>query len=311
MTPAIAVAVASHGRPIRLRWLLNALEEQSLPRASFEVIVVHDDDYGDLLAAHPLGATEVVAPPSGPAVKRNLGWRAASAPLIAFTDNDTRPPADWLAHLVEAAERHPGAIIQGATQPDPDEAELLRTPHPRTVHVDPPTVWAETCNIAYPREVLERLGGFDEAGLPAIGGEDTDLAWRAREAGVAYVAAPQALTFHMVEPMGLVAMARFTWRWRQLPALVKANPGLRENPVFWKTRHGWFLLALAGVLGSRRHRAALVLTLPWIRYARPLYGYGPRARLRAVAELPSQAVLDAVEVTALAVGSAQHRTLFL
>jgi hypothetical protein len=93
--------------------------------------------------------------------------------------------------------------------------------------------------------------------------------------------------------------------------MVKANPGLREHGIFWKTRHGWFLLALAGALGARRHRAALLLALPWARDARPSYGPGPRGRLRAVAELPGQAVVDAVEVTALAVGSAEHRTLFL
>ena len=301
----------SRGRPLRLRWLLNALEEQTLAREQFEVIVVHDDDYGDLLRSHPVGAREITAPPSGPAVKRNLGWRAARAPLVAFTDNDTRPPRDWLANLVEAAERHPGAVLQGATRPDPDEAELLRAPHRRTMDIDPPTVWAETCNIAYPRAVLDRLGGFAEAAFPGVGGEDADLAWRAREAGIAYLAAPQAVTFHMVEPMSLVSRARFGWRWRQLPAMVRANPGLRQHGIFWKRRHGWFLLALVGLLGARRWPASLLLALPWAREARPLYGDDPRARVRGVVELPGQVVVDAVEVAALAVGSAQYRTLYL
>ena len=34
--PLITVAVASHDRPLRLRWLLNALEEQTL--TDFEVV---------------------------------------------------------------------------------------------------------------------------------------------------------------------------------------------------------------------------------------------------------------------------------
>ena len=38
--PAASVVIASHGRPLRLRWLLNALEEQTLPRAEWELIVV-------------------------------------------------------------------------------------------------------------------------------------------------------------------------------------------------------------------------------------------------------------------------------
>jgi GT2 family glycosyltransferase len=311
--PVVAVVVPSRGRALRLRWLLNALAEQTLPRAAFEVIVVHDDDYGDLLATHPLGVREIAVPPCGPAAKRNRGWQAARAPLVAFTDNDCRPPADWLERLVAAAREHPGAIVQGATRPDPDEADLLRAPHARSVAIDPPTLHAQTCNIAYPRAVLERLGGFDEHALPGVGGEDADLAWRAREAGVDHVAAPDAVTFHMVETPGLVARARFGWRWRQLPAMVRANPGLREHGVFWKTRHGWFLLALAGAAAAlgRRRPAALLLCVPWAREARPSYGPGLRGRVRAISELPGAAVVDAVEVAALAAGSVEHRTLFL
>jgi GT2 family glycosyltransferase len=309
--PRISVVVPSHDRPLRLRWLLNALQEQTLPREDFEVVVCHDSAYGDLVAGHPVDAVEVVAPPSGPAAKRNRGWRASRAPLVAFTDDDCRPPPDWLERCLAAAARHPGAVVQGATRPDPDEALLLRAPHARSVTIDPPTVHAQTCNMLYPRAVLERVGGFDEEGFPLIGGEDADLAWRARRAGAPYVAAPEVEMFHMVETLTLWQRARFGWRWRQLPAMVKRNPGLREHGIFWKTRHGWFLLALLGLLGARRTPLALALALPWAADARPRYGPGPRGRLRAVAELPGQALVDGVEVAALAVGSVQHRTLFL
>ena len=43
-TPLSAsVVVPSHGRPLRLRWLLNALEEQTYAEP-WEVVVVHDYD---------------------------------------------------------------------------------------------------------------------------------------------------------------------------------------------------------------------------------------------------------------------------
>jgi GT2 family glycosyltransferase len=304
-----AVVIPSRGRPLRLRWLLNALLEQTT--GDFETIVVHDDAYGDLLDTHPLAPREIVLAPCGPAAKRNAGWRAATAPLVLFTDNDTRPPPDWVERMLAAATVHPDAVIQGATKPDPDEAELLRAPHHRTVNIEPPTLHAQTCNIAYPRALLEHLGGFDEHLLPGIGGEDADLAWRAREAGADHVAAPDAVTFHMVETPSLLDRARFGWRWRQLPAMVKDNPGLREHGIFWKTRHGWFLLGLGGALAARRFPPALLLVLPWAREALPSYGPGVRGRVRATSELPSQALIDGVEVAACAVGSAEHRTLFL
>jgi GT2 family glycosyltransferase len=317
-TPRIAVAVASHARPLRLRWLLNALAEQTLARESWELVVAHDSGADSeterLLREHPAVDRHVTfSGTRGPAELRNAAWRATSAPLVAFTDDDCRPPADWLERAARAGRED--AIVQGATRPDPDEAALLRAPHPRTVRIDPPTWSAQTCNIVYPRTVLERLDGFDAQGLPLCAGEDTDLAWRARALGVAVVGAPEVVTYHCVEAMGLWPRARFTWRWRQLPALVRRHPELRrELPlgVFWKPRHAAFVLALAGLAAARRSPlAAAVLAAPWARAALPSYGAGPRGRLRAAAELPGQAVIDGVEIAALAVGSARYRTLFL
>ncbi|HEX2085576.1 MAG TPA: glycosyltransferase [Solirubrobacteraceae bacterium] len=311
----IAVAVASHARPVRLLWLLNALEEQTLPRERWEVVVAHDSGPAShterVLAGHPLAAAGVLrhvtlSRPGGPAELRNAAWRATTAPLIAFTDDDCRPPPEWLERALAAARSAPGAVVQGTTRPDPDETGLLRAARVRTMWVDPPAWQAQTCNIVYPRAAVERAGGFDERDLPLCAGEDTDLFCRT---GAPLVAAPGVLTYHAVEPMSVVARVRFAWRWRQLPALVARHPELRRHAelgVFWKRRHARFLLALAG-LAARRP----ALALPWALAALPSYGPGVRGRVRAVSELPGQALVDAVEVAALAQGSARHRTLFL
>src|SRR5690349_14883396 len=157
LTPLVSVVVPSHDRALRLRWLLNALEEQDLD--AFEVIVAHDSADGTeaVLRDHPLARAGVLralrfAPGStGPAAKRNAGWRAARAPLVAFTDDDCRPPRDWLANALRAARATPGAVVQGATAPDPDERNLLfRAAHVLTQRVDPPDPWGQTCNIVYP-----------------------------------------------------------------------------------------------------------------------------------------------------------------
>src|SRR5687768_10147356 len=125
---AVSVVVASHGRHLRLRWLLNALEEQTLDRARWEVIVVHtydDRTAARVLDSHPLNEAGVlrqmsVEPGTGsPSKQRNIGWRAARAAVIAFTDDDCRPEADWLERLLAAAEKAPDAVVQGRTRPDP------------------------------------------------------------------------------------------------------------------------------------------------------------------------------------------------
>jgi hypothetical protein len=322
--PELSVCVASHERPLRLRWLLNALAEQDLPRERWEVVVCFDDageETARLLAGHPLARAGVLralrlAPGTATAAaQRNAAWRAARARHVLFTDDDCRPPAGWVGGALAAAGRTPDAIVQGATTPDPDELGLLRAPGWRSIEVtDPPVTWAQTCNVLYPRAALEAVGGFDE-GLRTT--EDTDLALRVRATGVPMVGAPEVLTHHCVEVPGLVARVRATQRWLDVPRLVRRHPQLRRNfplRVFWKPRHallGPALLGLALAATSRRRLPALLLVVPWARAAAPSYGPGPRGRLRAVAELPSAALVDVGEVTALARGSVRHGSLVL
>jgi GT2 family glycosyltransferase len=319
MTPRLTVAIASHERPLRLRWLLNALEDQTLPREDFEVVVCFDDagdETARLLAEHPLDVHSIrlAAGTGRPARQRNAAWHAGRAPAVVFTDDDCRPPADWLERATAAIERHPGAVVQGATRPDPDELMvLMRAPHARSLHVDPPTAWGETCNIAYPRALLERLGGFDEGFEIAC--DDTDLLQRALRAGASLRAAPEMLTHHAVLDEPWRARARATWRGQHVARVVARHPGVRRDfplGVFWKRRHATLALALAGAPLARRAPAVCAaLALPWARDALPSYGRSPRGVARAVSELPGRAVADAAEMAAVARGAVRHRTLVL
>jgi GT2 family glycosyltransferase len=316
-----AVCVASHRRPVRLRWLLDALTHQTIE--DFEVVVCHSDgpdsETAALLDDHALGERLRVVAPAGrsdPGHQRNRAWRAATAPVIVFTDDDCRPPADWLERLLATVEAQPGAVVQGAVRPDPDEAHLLHlAPHARTLHVDPPAPYAQCANIAYPRELLERLGGFDERTPPLQGGEDTDLAQRAMATGAAYVGAPDALTWHAVAPGSLTARVRSLARWQHLAYVVARHPRMREHlfaRVFWRPSHAALPLALAGLAGARRRPLrALLLALPWALLARPRYGGSPRGVARAASELPGRLVVETAELAVAVRGSARYRTLFL
>jgi GT2 family glycosyltransferase len=323
--PRISVVVASHDRPLRLRWMLNALEEQTLDRSLWEVVVAHDSsglETEELLHSHPLAAAGVLRhltfdPGPGPAIKRNAGWRAARGPVIAFTDDDCRPPADWVERALAAADRFPGAIVQGTTQVDPDELEVKhRAPFARSQEVTPLVPWAQTCNILYPREVLERVDGFDES-LPLAAGEDTDLAFRARDLGVDYVAAPEMLTYHAVEAVTLPARLREVWRWQHLAFVPKRHPQVRSYLAgggwFWKESHVRLPFALVGLgfLAARRPLVGAALIAPWAVNSMPSYGSSPRGRLRALSELPTHAAIDASELAAMVRGSIRHRCLLL
>jgi glycosyltransferase involved in cell wall biosynthesis len=317
--PEIAVVVPSHDRPVRLRFLLNALEEQTLEQGRWEVVVGHDSagpETEELLRTHPLAAAGVlrhVTLPSAtapPGANRNAAWRLTRAPVIAFTDDDCRPPPEWLERALTAATMHAGSIVQGATLPDPTEDHLL-SPYRRSQRIDPPTAFAQACNIVYPRELLERLGGFDEE---MHLGEDADLALRARKAGAGYVGAKELLTYHAVTNPFLMDHLRGLRRWGDLPQLIARHPEhRREYPLrmFRDRAHALFALALLGAALSRHRQRYWALAIPWAGYAVPPHGPTPLGRLRAAFHMPGRALSQAVEMAVIARGSVKYRTPFL
>lgn len=313
--PAVSVVVATRDRARRLGSLLAALVDQTLPRESFEVVVVDDASSDATPSALANGAVEVALRherPRGPAAARNTGWRAARAPLVAFTDDDCRPEPGWLRAGLAAAAGAPGALVQGRTRPEPaDEHRLGASPRARSIRIDSLGPFYETCNVFYPRELLERTSGFDER-ITTPGSEDTDLALRAFEQGARAVFAPAAIVNHAVSEPTLAQAVRFTRRWRTLAWLVKRHPSLRGRFPWhgrvWRESHGRLLLAAAGLgLGARRP-TFLLWCLPYLSYR---HGWRPRGLARSLAELPGVAAVDLAEVAVLAAASARNRVLFL
>jgi GT2 family glycosyltransferase len=315
---ALSIVVASRDRPLRLRWLLNALADQTLDRGLWEVVVCHDStgrETDELLASHPLALEGVLRSARHnrrtAGAGRNLGVEMASAPTVVFTDDDCRPPSNWLANVWDAVQRHPGAIIQGPVEGDPDESAMRRAPYPRTVSFTAvPTPWAECCNIVYPRELVQRVGGFAD---DVDSCEDTDLNVRARRAGPRYVGAPRMLTYHAIDDGGVGAWVRSSRRWRFVPWLLGRHPELRRQitlGIFWKREHLFLLGAIWGLSSARRKPLRLLLAVPWA-LSRGTHGPGARGRLRDLTELPGWAAIDAAELLALLQGSVEHRTLVL
>ena len=248
-------------------------------------------------------------PARGPAAARNAGWRAAHGRLVAFLDDDVVADPGWAQAVLEAHRRDPSALVQGRTDPDPDElraAGVFR----RSRAVTGPDPAYPACNIAYPRRLLERLGGFHE-GFRRPSGEDTDLAWRARASGAPALYEDGARVRHAVYPGGLVGLMRDAARWEDAVLALKRNPALRSayrHRIFWQESHELLLAAAAGAALARRTRGlSLALAAPYARhYAR----HHPRAA-GALAALPGYALVDAAEVLALLRGSLRYRTLVL
>jgi GT2 family glycosyltransferase len=313
--PEVSVVVPTRFRETRLAFLLDALAVQTLAPERFEVIVVRADDAlaGPLTVAPAGLAVRFLESPRGAAGQRNAGWRAAGAPLIAFTDDDCRPAPDWLERLLAATDGA-DSFIQGRTEPDPDEWRRLRG-FARTIDVTAFDVWAPTCNMAYPRELLERVGGFDERFVEAWG-EDTDLALRARAAGARQVYEDRARVWHAVHPRTLAVALREGTARNTIPIVVARHPRLREAlhfRVFLLMSHALLALGIVGLLlAGRRPYLGSAAFIPYVRHHLHGSGLGPVGLLRWLAfSAPRSALIDATEMAASAAASARHRSLVL
>jgi glycosyltransferase involved in cell wall biosynthesis len=314
--PDVSVVIATRDRPARLAAALESLEAQTIGTERLEVIVV-DDGSGpetqEVLARLKDGGPGprvIHLSGVGPAAARNAGWRAARAPLVAFTDDDCEATPTWLESILAVASASPRAIVQGVTTPIPRESDVLRRPFSRTRLIEERNPWFATCNIAYPRELLERLNGFDEL-FPEALGEDTDLAWRAIEMGATTEFAPGAVVHHAVEDLGAAGYMRHALRGADAVYAFRRHPGLRAEAL----RHGVFrnpsierlALAAAGLVLARRHRAAALLALP---YARNLLGRSMSSDAGPLL-VPYLVAYDLVQAYTSLRGSIRHRRLVL
>jgi glycosyltransferase involved in cell wall biosynthesis len=316
----VSVVVATHGRERRLAALLRSLREQTLDPALFEVIVVDDgspDGTAGLLRAEaadcPFELRPVIRGESGgPARARNQGWRLARAPLVAFTDDDCEADPSWLERFLEAAQAAPGAIVQGCTRPNPGELSAAG-PFSVTRDVDGSGPrWFETCNIAYPRELLERLDGFDES-FPEPLGEDTDLGWRALALGVTRAFSPEVLVYHAVEDLGPARHLRGALLGADGVLIFRRHAALRAEAlsagVIRNHAHLRLLIAAAGVLvgGRRRWWFGALLALPYLR----LLLWRCRRSEASPAIAPYFVLYDLLTLYTTAKGDLRHRVLVI
>lgn len=195
---------------------LSALMRQTYPHP-FEIVVADNaSPEGQATVAMTIAGraklTAVEARGAGPA--RNGGVAASSGDILAFTDCDCVPEADWLGRGLAALDRgdlvggRVCVLVQDPKQPRPAEAfELVFAfDNERYVRDKGFTV---TANLFCRRDVFDRVGGFRV-------GMSEDLEWCQRAAATGY-----RLVY---EPLAVVGHpARRTWqelrsKWQRLSA---------------------------------------------------------------------------------------------
>jgi glycosyltransferase involved in cell wall biosynthesis len=321
--PAVSVVVPTRDRERSLERLLEALGAQD-PGTPFEVVVVDDASSDGTTALLDRWASRSDLPVRhlrlerrrGPATARNLGWRQATGAVICFTDDDCAPHPGWVAGLVAATAE--AGIVQGRTIPAPDQAGN-RGPFSHTMSVPHEDGHYATCNVAYRREVLERVDGFDEAFVRPYG-EDTDLAWRAIDAGATTAFVAEAVVEHDVRRSSFRAHLTDLRRRDGLVLAIAKHPRLRRLlPYRGYVRPTHLPLAVLGAAAllwgldwsSPARVALLVVAAGWYAFVCRRWRPAPPARWQWIPALPLAVVADVVEVGVLVGASVRHRALVL
>ncbi|MDY6878133.1 MAG: glycosyltransferase [Chloroflexota bacterium] len=320
--PDYSIVVPAYHAASEINNCVRALNDQTIPRERYEIIVVDDGSTdGTATVAQDAGADCVlVTPHGGPAAARNTGIEAARGEIVLFTDADCEPSLQWLERMSApfTDPRVMGTKGTYRTRQRSLMAHLVQLEYEiryeRMAHL-PRIDFVDTYAAAYRRNLLLASGGFDPA-YPLPSAEDVDLSFRLARAGHWLVFVPQAWVYHR-HPISLWAYLTRKGRygfWRARLYLrypektggdVHTDPALKAQFVLVALTGlmvlgslAWWPLALAG---GGALLTFLATTLPFVRWA--------WSRDRAVALIwPVVALMRvAMQGTGLAVGLIYHK----
>jgi len=205
--PPVSIVVTVRNGREHLERCLGALAALDYP--TYEVVVVDDgstDGTREMAESHALaddGGLRVVSvgdpeSPLGIGASRNRGVDAARHEIVAFTDADCRPRADWLSDLVPcltAADLVGGRIRPAGGGPasvyEGVNSSLDMGAHASRVDPAGNTPYLATANLVGSRAVFEELQ-FPERNVA----EDVTMCWRALDAGYEVVYTPTGVVEH-------------------------------------------------------------------------------------------------------------------
>jgi len=186
--PRLSLVVCTRNRASQLPKALEAFEKIHSNQA-WELVLVDNgstDSTPEIIerfaanCRHPVHIMN--APQPGLSRARNVGWKAAHGDVIAFTDDDCYPSADYVDAMLDCFTDPKIGFVGGrVTLHDPEDysISILTTMEPQDFaaasFIQAGTIHG--CNMAFRREALDAIGEFDEAlgaGTKLQSGEDID-----------------------------------------------------------------------------------------------------------------------------------------
>jgi len=182
-----SIVVPAYNEAGYLGCSLTSLQNQDFT-GPYEIIVVDNnstDGTRQVIERYP-GVTYVFEAEKGITRARQRGFLEATGDILAYVDADTHPPAGWIEQIWEQfGKRKDLACLSGPYSFY--DLSGLRNKVSSGWFVAARPLYSITGymmvggNFAIPRNVLERMGGFDSS--IEFYGEDVDIAKRAKQQG--------------------------------------------------------------------------------------------------------------------------------
>ena len=185
-SPDVAVIICTRNRAEHLAEMLPSLAKLYIPSGLTVDAIIVDNGSTDATQAVIAEVTRscgwvrsVIEEKPGLSNARNAGIESTSAPIVLFTDDDVRIPADWLAGMTQMFSDQDTHIVQGHIV----LAESILLPWMEWVHRaglaeftgdEAKTVIG--ANFGFRRTAWEKVGRFDPrfgSGTPIGFGDDT------------------------------------------------------------------------------------------------------------------------------------------
>lgn len=281
MSEVISVVICTHNRAGYLSAAINSLLAQSISRTLYEILVVDNcstDSTREVVRKFSVdhNVKYLHEPNLGLSHARNTGWRNARGKYAAYLDDDAVAGTVWLEKALEAFERvmpMPGCVggkvtpIWEALRPRWISNELVTgltavdwSDEPHQID-DLGRQWLVGANIAFPVEVLKRVGGFvpclDRVGSRLLSGGDVFLQKQIQKAGYKCFYYPDMAVQHVVPRTRLTQrwfIARYFWQGVSdaVMQLIEERPSMVE-------RLRLAMPLILDLLGTRKGLAALFL----------------------------------------------------
>ena len=274
--PSLTVAICTKDRTDNLTRCLQSLlkiRANSSEESWWNILVVDNapsDDRTKELVASLDKVNYVREPKPGLNFARNQALNTATGDFLAFIDDDVVVDSQWLNGFLEAWAENPDAGgFTGLVLPYElaTEAQILFESRSgwnfrrsfNKIRYDPSRPenylhpcgsgeFGVGCNMAFSREILQQIGGFDEAldtGKPLPGGGDHDIFYRVIRAGYSLIYEPRYLVFHQHrQQYKQLRHQHWTWGLSLMAFATKAYQTDPEKRLQWLRLIKWWFRVL-------------------------------------------------------------------